>query len=174
MKVLCAVLSILLIVAVGYIFIQHQGAPERIALLNVERIIAESSPGKAGREHLDVIDRRFQQKLDELHKNYQNAPEQVQRRVFSNAEETLVKMFSMEERGVSDSLKKIIHEETEKWRQEHHISAIFPLQVTLVSDEKRLDCTDEILAAVNQRQIAFAAMPELTTDDLVPEHNSAE
>lgn len=162
MKVVCAVLSVLLLVALGYIFVQHQNAPERIALLNVERIIAESTPGKAGREHLDIIDQRFQQGLNELHKSYQNAPEEEQRRVFNNAEETLVRQFSVEERGVGDALKKIIHEEAEKWRQNNNVSAIFPLQLALVSDGKQLDCTDEILAAVNQRQITFAELPELT------------
>jgi len=162
MRVVCAVLSVLLLVALGYIFIQHQNAPERIALLNVERIIAESTPGKAGREHLDIIDRRFQQGLDELHKSYQNAPEEEQRRVFDNAEGTLVRQFSVEERSVSDSLKKIIHEEAEKWRQNNNVSAIFPLQLALVSDGKQLDSTDEILAAVNQREITFAEFPELT------------
>ena len=161
MKILCAVLSVLLIVAVGYIFHQHQGIPERIALLDVERIIAQSAPGKAGREHLSIIDRRFQQGMEDLHRSYQNAPEEEQQRVFSNAEETLVRQFSVEERGVSDALKKIIYEEAEKWRKEHSIGAIFPAQLALASSEKQVDCTDEILAAVDRRQITFADLPVL-------------
>ncbi|PRD17233.1 hypothetical protein CQW29_00940 [Pantoea coffeiphila] len=161
MKILCAVLSVLLIVAVGYIFHQHQAVPERIALLDVEKIIAQSAPGKAGREHLSIIDRRFQKGMDDLHRSYQNAPEEEQQRVFSNAEETLVRQFSVEERGVSDALKKIIYEEAEKWRKEHNIGAIFPAQLALVSSDKQLDCTDEILAAVDRRQITFAELPVL-------------
>lgn len=161
MKILCAVLSVLLIMAVGYIFFQHQGAPERIALLDVERIIAQSAPGKAGREHLSIIDRSFQKGMEDLHRSYQNAPEEEQQRVFSNAEETLVRQFSVEERGVSDALKKIIYEEAEKWRREHNIGAIFPAQLALVSSDKQLDCTDGILAAVDKRQITFAELPTL-------------
>lgn len=161
MKILCAVLSVLLIVALGYIFYQHPGAQGKIALLNVERIIAESAPGKAGREHLSIIDRRFQKGMDDLHRSYQNAPLEEQQRVFSNAEETLVRQFSVEERGVSDALKKIVYEEAEKWRKEHNIGVIFPAQLALVSSDKQADCTDEVLAAVDQRQITFAELPVL-------------
>lgn len=161
MKILCAVLSVMLIVAVGYIFYQHQATPERIALLDVEKIIAQSAPGKAGREHLSIIDRRFQKGMEDLHRSYQNAPEEEQQRVFSNAEETLVRQFSVEERGVSDALKKIIYEEADKWRKEHNVGAIFPAQMALVSSDKQLDCTDEILAAVDRRHISFAELPML-------------
>lgn len=162
MKTLCAVLSVLLVAALGYIVYQHQSTPARIALLDVERIIAESAPGKASREHLNIIDQRFQQGMDDLHKSYENAPAAEQQRVFGNAEDTLVRQFSIEERGVSDALKKIIHEEAEKWRQQNNIGAILPAQVALVSShDKQIDCTDDILAAVNQRQITFADLPTL-------------
>ncbi|MFG1175179.1 hypothetical protein AAFN90_16635 [Erwiniaceae bacterium CAU 1747] len=161
MKILCAVLSVLLIVALGYIFLQHRDAPEKIVLLDVERIIAQSAPGKAGREHLSIIDQRFQQGMEDLHRSYQNAPEEEQQRVFNNAEETLFRQFSVEERSVSDSLKKIIYEEAEKWRKAHNVGAILPAQLALVNSDKGLDCTDEILAAVDQRKITFAELPVL-------------
>lgn len=162
MKIVCAVLSVLLIVALGYIFIQHQRAFEGIALIDVDRIVTESVPGKAGREHLSVIDQHFQQGLDKLAKNYENAPEAERTRVLRNAEDALVKQFSLEEQNAGDALKKIIFEETEKWRQRHNVGVIFPLQVALTSDGQRLDCTDEVMAAVNQRHITFADYPELT------------
>ncbi|ROR06910.1 hypothetical protein [Erwinia sp. JUb26] len=161
MKILCAVLSVLLLVALGYIFLQHQGAPEKIALLDVERIIAESAPGKAGREHLNIIDRGFQKGMEDLLNSYRNASEEEQQRVMSHAEETLVGQFSVEERRVSDALKKIIYEEAEKWRKQHDVGAIFPAQLALVSSDRQLDCTDEILATVDQRQITFADLPVL-------------
>ena len=161
MKILCAVLSALLLMAAGYIIYQHQQTSGSIALLNVERIITESAPGKASNEHLRTIDQRFQQGMNELYEAFSDASEEEKQRVFSQAEETLVRQFAVEERNVREAINSIIGEEAEKWRQKHRVSMILPVQITLASHDTQLDATDDILAAVNQRQITFAEIPQL-------------
>ena len=161
MKILCAVLSALLVMATGCIIYLYQGTHNRIALLDMDRIITESAPGKAGQAHLAQVDQRFRKGMDELSATFNNAPEEEKQRVFRHAEDTLVRQFSMEERDVSEAIKKVIYEEAEKWRQKNRVSVIFPAQLTLAHNDARLDATDDILQAVNQRHITFAELPEL-------------
>lgn len=166
MKYICSLAALLLISALGWLFWQQGHPAPTIALLDIEKVIAESTPGKAGRAHLDKLDLHFRQGLQQLHENYQQAPAAEQQRVIANAEQMLGQQFGQEERTITEDLKRIILDEAEKWRQKHGARMVLPAQLALASAGE-VDCTDEVLKAVNQREMRFARLPQL--DFLRPE-----
>lgn len=160
MKSVYALAAVPLLGALGWLGWQQLHPAPQIALLDIEKVIAESNPGKAGRAHLDKVDLHFRQGLQRLHNDYQQAPAAEQQRVISNAEQMLSQQFGQEERTVSDDLKKIILDEAERWRDKHGARLVLPAQLALASAGD-VDCTDQVLQAVNQREMHFSRLPPL-------------
>ncbi|PLV59688.1 hypothetical protein [Erwinia sp. B116] len=156
----------LMVLALGWLFWQQRHPAPAIALLDIEKVIADSTPGKAGRAHLDKLALHFRQGLQQVHNDYQQSPAAEQQRVIANAEQMLDQQFEREERTISDDLKKIILDEAEKWRKKHGAGLVLPAQLALASAGEE-NCTEEVLQAVNQREIRFARLPQL--DFLQPE-----
>lgn len=160
MKSVYALAAVPLLGALGWLGWQQLHPTPQIALLDIEKVIAESAPGKAGRAHLDKVDLHFRQGLQRLHNDFQQTPAAEQQRIISNAEQMLSQQFGQEERTVSDDLKKIILDEAERWRDKHGARLVLPAQLALASADE-VDCTEQVLQAVNQREMRFSRLPPL-------------
>lgn len=168
--ILPAILVVLAGCGVGFIYYKLQ--QPAIAVLNMEKVLYESSPGKAGREHLRIIDQRFQQGMNEMGETYRDASQQERQRALSAAEDRLVRQFQREERQVTDTVTAIVLQETEKWRKAHGVTVVLPGSMVLAVGQPAINCTDEVLAAVNNRTATFADFPVMNI--IPPKTRSAE
>ena len=129
-------------------------APKIPAVVSVDmqRIMTES-------EHLGEVRAVLQKGFEALRETYKNAPKEQQEAIFANGLAVLNRQMELETRAAAKSVNDIIAEEVGKWRKSNGVMLVISRSAVIDGDWDSADYTKTILAAVNKRKAAFAALP---------------
>ncbi len=142
-------------------------APGKVAVADMEQIVNESEPGKQAAEHLKKVQASLQQGFDELRERYKDAPEQERNRILAEGLNLLNRQMDLERLAASKRVNDVAVEEIEKWRKKQGALCVLPRSAVLAGDWEKLDCTKEILKAVNGRQVDFGNVPKVNIKEKV-------
>lgn len=130
-------------------------APKIPAVVSVDmqRIMTESEPAKQASEHLGEVRAVLQKGFEALRETYKNAPKEQQEAICAQSQ------MELETRAAAKSVNDIIAEEVGKWRKSNGVMLVISRSAVIDGDWDSADYTKTILAAVNKRKAAFAALP---------------
>ena len=136
-------------------------APKIPAVVSVDmqRLMTESEPAKQASEHLGEVRAVLQKGFEALRETYKNAPKEQQEAIFANGLAVLNRQMELETRAAAKSDNDIIAEEVGKWRKSNGVMLVISRSAVIDGDWDSADYTKTILAAVNKRKAAFAALP---------------
>lgn len=136
-------------------------APKIPAVVSVDmqRLMTESEPAKQASEHLGEVRAVLQTGFEALRETYKNAPKEQQEAIFANGLAVLNRQMELETRAAAKSVNDIIAEEVGKWRKSNGVMLVISRSAVIDGDWDSADYTKTILAAVNKRKVAFAALP---------------
>ena len=122
-------------------------APKIPAVVSVDmqRLMTESEPAKQASEHLGEVRAVLQKEQQEA--------------IFANGLAVLNRQMELETRAAAKSVNDIIAEEVGKWRKSNGVMLVISRSAVIDGDWDSADYTKTILAAVNKRKAAFAALP---------------
>ena len=131
-------------------------APKIPAVVSVDmqRLMTESEPAKQASEHLDEVRAVLQKGFEALRETYKNAPKEQQEAIFANGLAVLNRQMELETRAAAKSVNDIIAEEVG-----NGVMLVISRSAVIDGDWDSAGYTKTILAAVNKRKAAFAALP---------------
>lgn len=135
-----------------------------VGVVNVETILQKSVPAEAARKHLQQAKEILQKGMDDLEKEWKNAPEEERRRVLSEGLTALNRQMAIEENAANQVVLKIMQEECAKWRKDRKATMVIARQNILDADAN-VDITDTILKAMEKRVAHFADLPKVDVKD---------
>lgn len=138
-----------------------------VVTVNVQQIMAESTPGKQGSEHLKAVQTVLQKGFDGVQERYKSKPKAEQEKVLAEALAVLNRQMEIEKLAVASLLNKAIVEEVAVWRKANKVSLVLPREYAL-DVEPSADITKSILSAVNKRKITFPDLPKVNINDPEP------
>ncbi len=130
----------------------------RMGIVDVERVMRESVPAQAARKHLEEAQAVLQKGMDDLEKEWKDAPETERRKAIAEGLTALNRQMVAEETSANALVMKLLQEECEKWRATKKAVAVTSKQNLLASDAGA-DITAEIVAAMNARVLEFKPLP---------------
>lgn len=129
-----------------------------IGVVDVERVLTESVPGKAALAHLEQAKAVLQKGLKDLEEEWKDASDEEKRRVLTEGLAALNRQMAVEEQAARKVVADIMLEEIRGWRLTHKASCVIARQ-NLLDADKTVDVTDEILHAMASKTATFAPLP---------------
>ncbi|MBO4335539.1 MAG: OmpH family outer membrane protein [Desulfovibrio sp.] len=129
-----------------------------IGVVDVERVLTESVPGKAAIAHLEQAKAVLQKGLKDLEEEWKDASDEEKRRVLPEGLSALNRQMAVEEQAARKVVADIMLEEIRGWRLTHKASCVIARQ-NLLDADKTVDVTDEILHAMASKTATFAPLP---------------
>ena len=127
-------------------------------VVDVERVLRESSPAKDARKHLEEARAVLQKGMDALQEEWKDAPEAERHKAVAEGLAALSRQMAAEEAAANAVVMKLLREECEKWRATHKALAVASRQ-NLLAVDAGADITTEIVAAMNARSPEFSPLP---------------
>ena len=129
-----------------------------MGIVDVERVMRESVPAQAARKHLEEARAVLQKGMDDLEKEWKDAPEAERRKAIAEGLTALNRQMANEKAAADAVVMQLLREECEKWRATKKAVAVTSKQNLLASDAGS-DITAEIVAAMNARVLEFKPLP---------------
>lgn len=129
-----------------------------IAVVDMERVQAESRPAVLAREHLKKVQDSLQGGLDEVKTVYAGAPEATVRRVTAGAQVRLQQQMAAEQRHASQLVEGAMLKAVAAWQKAHPGTAVFPRGALLGAGDSE-DITGKIIALMTEEQVSFPDVP---------------
>ena len=129
-----------------------------IGVVDVERVLTESVPGKAAIAHLEQAKAVLQKGLKDLEEEWKEASDEEKRRVLTEGLTALNRQMAVEEQAARKVVADIMFEEIRGWRLTHKASYVIARQ-NLLDADKTVDVTDEILHAMASKTAKFDPLP---------------
>ena len=130
-----------------------------VGVVDEEKIMNESMPGKAGKEHMDFVRDQLQKTLDATYNEWANAPADERDKVMNEMAYTLNTLIQVETDATNLVVRRIMLDEVRKWRADHKGIAVVPKSAFLDIDRKYL-ITDDIIEQMTFRQPKFSDVPK--------------
>ncbi|MBQ7618016.1 MAG: hypothetical protein IJS50_04000 [Desulfovibrio sp.] len=155
---LALVLCLLLPACGGDEQAQHQ---KLIGIVDLEQIMRESAPALAAQKHVAAVRDILQKGINDLEKEWQNAPEAERNAAMSEGVGALQRQMLKEEQAANQVVLKLLREECEKWRASKKAVFVTAKQELLATDSAS-DITSEIIEALSKRVPSFQALPSVS------------
>ena len=140
-----------------------------IAVVDAERILAQSTPGKKGQEHLNEVQKVLQKGYNDLvslYRGRENSPEAQE--IIRQGQAALEQQMAVERNAVLAVLQSELMAATEAWQKKNpKIQAVVSRQLLLGAVPK-LDVTSAVMKEMNKRTPKFAALPTVTVNKPAP------
>ena len=140
-----------------------------IAVVDAERILAQSTPGKKGQEHLNEVQKVLQKGYNDLvalYRGRENSPEAQE--IIRQGQAALEQQMAVERNAVLAVLQSELMAATEAWQKKNpKIRAVVSRQLLLGAVPK-LDVTSAVMKEMNKRTPKFAALPTVTVNKPAP------
>lgn len=140
-----------------------------IAVVDAERILAQSTPGKKGQEHLNEVQKVLQKGYNDLvalYRGRENSPEAQE--IIRQGQAALEQQMAVERNAVLAVLQSELMAATEAWQKKNpKVQAVVSRQLLLGADSK-LDVTSAVMKEMNKRTPKFAALPTVTVNKPAP------
>lgn len=136
-----------------------------IAVVDADKILAQSTPGKKGQAHLAEVQKVLQKGYNDLlalYRGRENSPEA--QNVIRQGQAALEQQMAVERNAVLAVLQSELMAATEAWRKKNpKIQAVISRQLLLGADPK-LDVTNAVMREMNRRTPKFADLPTVTVN----------
>lgn len=154
--------SLLLALTLGLFLLgAHQAVAAEIAVVNVDQVIAESTPGKTIPDHMKKVQSVLQKGLDDLqamYKGKETTPEAQQ--AIGQGYAALQQQLAIEQQAAVQAVYALVQDEVAKWRTKNKTAVVISTQGVIDVDPKA-DITKAILAEVNKRKVTFPDLPSV-------------
>ena len=155
------------------VFLSGIACAEGLAVVDVERIFRESTPGKAGEAHLiqarDILQKGLND-LRALYKGKEDTPEAVA--ALREAHAALERQFAADRLAVRQVLMATLENVVRVWfaanAKSSAVRAIAPAS-TFFAYSPTLDATDSVMGEMNKEKPAFHALPRVTVQQNPPQ-----
>ena len=155
-------LSLLAIAAMALILVGCDDKKEdgvKIAVINSERVIAESVAGKAGTDFMNAVSAELQSRLVELRAEYDAQPqnEEVAQK-FQQGFAELQQRFAEQQALVNNRINDAYQKALVSFREKHGIDIVLTAESVLDSGP-RVDMTAELIAEFDKYEVVFTEQP---------------
>ncbi len=140
-------------------------AAPAVVSVDMQRIMAESVPGKAASAHLEEVRKVLQKGFDDLRKAHEKDPESERNKIYADGLSVLNRQMEVERQSAMRAVNAVVVDEIEKWRKKNGVMLVIPRSVVITGDFDKADYTNTILSAVNKRKVKFADLPTVTIKD---------
>lgn len=126
-----------------------------VAVVDMNRLLSESEPGKAGMAFLEGLQKGLQDKLNGIQDRLdKNSEDEEAQRDLQTAYMTFQNRMGKEQQNVAARLYDMLQGVLEDWRSRNGFGVVVSQDVALAFD-RSLDVTDAILAEVNRKTMTF-------------------
>ena len=140
-----------------------------IAVVDTERLLTQSLPGKKGQEHLSEVQKVLQKGYNDLvalYRGRENSPEAQD--IIRQGQAALEQQMAVERNAALAVLQSELAAATEAWRKKNpRIQAVVSRQLLLGADSK-LDVTNAVIKEMKKRTPKFADLPTVTVNKPAP------
>ena len=159
-------LSFLFIAVVLYAFSASacMAAPAVVSV-DLQRIVAESEPGKQAAMHLEKVRQVLQKGFDDLRKAHEKDSEEERNKIYAEGLSVLNRQMEIERQSAMRAVNAVVVDEIEKWRKKNGVQLVIPRSMVIAGDFNKADYTNTIMSAVNKRTVKFAELPKVTIKD---------
>ena len=161
-----AILSLVVLVA---LFGASRALATEVAVVDTDKILAESTPARAGQLHLQEVQKVLQKGYDDLatmYKGRENTPEG--QNAIMQGQAALQQQMIVERNAVITVLQQELMTATEAWRKKNpKIHMVVSKNLLLASDPK-MDVTAAVMQEMNKRIPKFADLPTVTVNRPAP------
>jgi len=139
------------------------GSSPKVAVVDLNRLITDSNPGKAAKTFLDNMNKQFNDELGKKQAAAQaNPKDEKAAQDLQATYMSLQQRMQTEAQNVNNALLEHVLSAVRKYREQNGLSAVLRSEAALDYD-KALDVTDKVLDEVNKQNIEFKPV---THDDL--------
>ena len=136
-------------------------APDVVSV-DMQRLMAESAPGKQAEEHLKKVQQVLQKGFEDLKKAHAKESEAERNKIYAQGLAVLNRQMDVERRAAMLAVQNVVVEEVEKWRRKNGVSLVVSRSMVVAGDWDRADYTNTILSQVNKRKVKFADLPTVS------------
>lgn len=136
-----------------------------IAVVDVNKILADSNPSKEGQTHLQKVQEILQKGLNdvlELYKGKENTPEAQQD--VAQAYNALNQQMAIEQQAVRQVLEQLLVEASKEWRAKNTKYDVVMNSALLLDHNTKLDVTAAVLKIYNTKKPTFPDLPQVTVN----------
>lgn len=136
---------------------------ENLAVVDVNRILVESVPGKAGEQHLQKVQEILQKGLEDVQKLYKGKENTAEaQRALREAYAALERQMVVERQAVLQVLGGLLDKAVKDWRAANKkYLAVINSQMLLDAD-KSLDVTAAVMKEMDRAKPVFPDLPQVT------------
>ncbi len=132
------------------------------AVVDVQKIFTESTPGKAGIEHMKKVQEVLQKAMDEiitLNKGQENTPDG--QRAIEGARQVLNRQMAIEQQAVNAALEKELRTVTSDWLKKNTKFMMVVSRQQILGNAAGVDFTSAFLTEMNKRTVTFPDLPKV-------------
>lgn len=149
---------------------QSDSSGKAVAVVDMNRLLAESEPGKAGMSFLEGLQKDMQDKLDGIQKRLErNKDDEEARNDLQTAYMTFQNRMGKEQQNVAARLYDMLQGVLEDWRSRNGFGVVVSRDVALAFD-RSVDVTEAVLAEVNRKTMTFKSVE----DDEAPAESAGD
>lgn len=138
-------------------------------VIDVQKIFAESAPGKAAVAHMQEVQKILQKGMDDviaMHKGQENTPQAQQ--AIAEAQQLLNRQLAVEQQATNNVLERELREAVAAWlKSNRKTKMILSKQLTLGSTGD-IEFTAGVMKEMNKRKPQFPALPKVTINRPAP------
>ncbi len=129
-----------------------------VGVVDIERVMKESTPAESARKHLDEVRTTLQAGYKSLEKEWENAPASDRQKALADGLNVLNRQMAAEEAAANAVVHKLMLEETQAWVNKKKATFVVARQ-NLLTANPGIDITSEIISGMNGKQAQFAKLP---------------
>ena len=134
-----------------------------IAVVDTEKLLVQSEPGKLGQAHLEAVQKVLQKGYNDLLALYRGQENTAEaQNAVAQGQAALERQMEVERAAVTSVLQSELTAAVEAWRKKNpRIHAVLARQLFLDAAPK-LDATSAVMKEMNKRKPKFAELPTVT------------
>lgn len=160
-KVSCLCASVLAF-ALSFAFVPASYAIDGLAVVDTNRILSESQPGKAGEAHLNKVRNVLQKGLDDLQKIYKGKEKTAEaQNAIRQGYMAVEQQLASERQAVLQILSKALDTAVQEWRKGNKkVQAVVSKQMLLDNDAE-IDVTNAVMKEMDKQKPTFPPLPNV-------------
>ncbi|MDY3868768.1 MAG: OmpH family outer membrane protein [Pyramidobacter sp.] len=133
------------------------------AVLDVQKITAESAPGKAAAAHIQAVQKVLQKGMDDviaMYKGKENTPEA--RQAIADAQNLLNRQLQIEQQAALNVVQKEITDAVKAWRKKNPRTLMVINKQLLIDSAPSVEITNTIMKQLRSSKPKFPDLPKVT------------
>lgn len=148
--------------ALSFAFVPASHAIDGLAVVDTNRILSESQPGKAGEAHLTKVRNVLQKGLDDLQKIYKGKEKTAEAQgAIRQGYMAVEQQLATERQAVLQILSKALDTAVQEWRKGNKkVQAVVSKQMLLDNDAE-IDVTTAVMKEMDKQKPTFPPLPNV-------------